>query len=149
MGKNVIKSFFREYYLFHRWLLGALIKKVERNNLDYAVTLSDIKLKTVPPSTVFHHKGIGVVIGSGVDLGNNVHIFQNVTIGAKTINDDTPDCFPVIEDNVTIYAHAVVIGGVRVGHDSIIGAYSLVLKDVPPYSVVAGIPAKITKRLKK
>ena len=49
----------------------------------------------------------------------------------------------VIEDNVTIYRCATILSGVKVGKGAIIGAYSLVKHDVPEYSVVGGVPAKV------
>ncbi|MDY6896312.1 MAG: DapH/DapD/GlmU-related protein, partial [Thermotogota bacterium] len=52
-----------------------------------------------------------------------------------------------IEDNVLIGANAVVLEGVKVGQGSIIGAGSVVISDVEPYSVVAGTPAKFIKKV--
>lgn len=57
-------------------------------------------------------------------------------------------CRPYIEDYVSVGANCVIIGGVRIGHHSIIGAGSVVVKDVPPYSIVGGNPAKVIKSIK-
>ena len=54
---------------------------------------------------------------------------------------------PTIEDRVDIACGVCILGNVRVGHDSIIGANAVVLADVPPWSVAAGIPARVVKRL--
>ena len=51
--------------------------------------------------------------------------------------------YPVLGNNVTIYANSVVVGDVKIGNNVVIGASSLVLKDVPDNSIVAGNPAKI------
>ncbi|GGH32347.1 serine acetyltransferase [Sphingobacterium alkalisoli] len=85
---------------------------------------------------------IGIVIGDGVIIGDNVMIFQQVTLGShgKAGKDLA---YPVIENNVRIYAGAKIIGGIRVGEGSIIGANSLINKDIPPYSVAYGIPCVI------
>lgn len=53
----------------------------------------------------------------------------------------------MIEDNVTIGPNVCIIGDITIGHDSIIGAGAVVIKDVPAYSVVAGNPAKVIKKL--
>jgi serine O-acetyltransferase len=53
--------------------------------------------------------------------------------------------YPTIGDNVTIYANSVIIGGIKIGDNAIIGAGAVVVKDVPPKAVVAGNPAIILK----
>lgn len=54
---------------------------------------------------------------------------------------------PVIEDHVVIGAKAVILGDIRIGHYAVIGAATVVIKDVPPYAVVVGNPAKIIRHL--
>lgn len=93
-------------------------------------------------SMTIHHP-IGVVIGNGCVIGRNVTIFQNVTIGRA---DKSINSYPKIGDNSTLYAGSVVIGGVSVGENCIIGANAVVTKDVPDNSIAVGIPAKIIKR---
>ncbi len=88
--------------------------------------------------------GIGVVIHSKSVIGKNVSIGQQVTIGGG--NNKYPG-LPVIEDNVRISKGAIVFGGITIGKNSIIGANAVVTKPVPPYSVVAGVPAKIIRTL--
>lgn len=91
--------------------------------------------------------GFGVVIGYGAVIGDNVVIFNDVTIGAKRpyksrdISDDEE--FPCIGNNVVIYAGAKLIGCVNVGDNAIIGANSVVLKDIPADATVCGAPAEI------
>ena len=88
--------------------------------------------------------GIGVVINHKAVIGNNVVIHQNVTIGDDGKSLDAP----IIEDNCKISAGAIVIGGIRVGKNSVIGANAVVNKDIPPNSVAVGVPAKVIKQLK-
>ena len=97
----------------------------------------------IPRSTIFHHKGLGVIIAKAVKLGENVTIYQHVTLGGKSQGEVKKPGAPVIGDDVIIYAYACVLGGIRIGDGSIIGAYSLVLDDVPANSLVYGIPAKV------
>lgn len=88
---------------------------------------------------------MGTVIGSNAQIGRNCHIGANAVIAGVL---EPPSKSPVvIEDNCFIGANSVVLEGVRIGHDSIIGALTLVNKDVPPNSIVYGIPGKIHKSL--
>jgi len=109
-------------------------------------------LCSVPYSVLFAHK-TGVTIGPGVKLGENIVIYQGVTIGAIGINRDNElsvkGGYPTIEDNVIIYSYASVLGDITIGRNSVIGAYSLVLDDVPAFSIAVGIPAKVIKYIKK
>lgn len=90
--------------------------------------------------------GTGVVIGETCVIGNNVTIYQGVTLGAKNFkyNDEGVPLniprHPIIEDNVTIYSNASVLGRITIGHDSIIGGNVWVTEDVMPYSrILQGI----------
>lgn len=107
----------------------------------------------IPKSTVFCHKGLGVVIAKATILGENCMIYQYVTLGGRASEvKDYPvkkRGAPVIGNNVTIYAHASVFGGITIGDNSVIGAYSLVLDDVPADCVVYGIPAKVIRNIKE
>jgi len=85
--------------------------------------------------------GMGVVIGETAIIGNDVLIFQGVTLGGN--KNTQSKRHPTIEDNVMIGAGSKVLGNITIGKNSMVGANSVVTKDVPPDSVVAGIPAKI------
>jgi serine O-acetyltransferase len=89
----------------------------------------------------------GIVIGQNVKVGQGVTIFQGVTLGSTGKSDKRLAEYPIIDDNVTLYANAIVIGNVRVGKSSFVGASSLVLQDVPPKVIVAGVPAHILRYL--
>jgi len=93
---------------------------------------------------VFIDHGIGVVIGETAIIGNNVTIYQGVTLGGVSLSPGKRH--PTIEDDVTIGAGAKILGDITIGKGSKIGANSVVVKDVPPYSTVVGIPGKIIKR---
>ena len=71
---------------------------------------------------------------------------QNTTIGSKSFTDDT--LAPIIEDRVEIAPNVCIIGEITIGHDSRIGAGAVVVKDVPPYSIVVGNPAHIIKQIR-
>lgn len=93
-----------------------------------------------------------------IRLGNYVHTGANVMIFAfnHSIDDtDTPsilqdyyDADVTIEDDVWIGAGTVILAGVRIGKGCVIGSNSVVTKDIPPYSIVAGVPAKVIRSRK-
>lgn len=84
--------------------------------------------------------GTGVVIGETTIIGNHVTLYQGVTLGAKSFKYDANGNMlnvprhPIIEDNVTIYSNASILGRITIGHDSIIGGNIWVTNDIPPYS---------------
>ncbi len=92
---------------------------------------------------IWHHSGM--ILGAR-SIGNDVHIRQNTTFGVARRNDNRL-LKPIIEDRVDIGAGVVIAGAITIGHDSVIGANAVVLKDVPPYSLVVGIPGKVIKSL--
>ncbi len=87
--------------------------------------------------------GAGVVIGETAEVGNNVLIYQGVTLGGT--GKDKGKRHPTIEDGVMICSGAKVLGPFTVGKNAKIGAGSIVLKEVPPNATVVGIPGKIVK----
>src|SRR5687768_518345 len=92
---------------------------------------------------IWHHSGM--ILGA-LSIGDDVHIRQNTTFGVARRGDHR-SLKPTIEARCDIGAGAVIAGAITIGHDSIIGANAVVLKDVPPYSVAVGIPAKVIKTL--
>jgi len=83
---------------------------------------------------VFMPHPYGIIVSSGAEIGNNVVIMQQVTIGGK----DLEFKMPTIEDDVYIGAGAKVLGDIRVGKGATIGANAVVTKDVPPGCVIVG-----------
>ena len=84
--------------------------------------------------------GTGVVIGETTIIGNHVALYQGVTLGAKSLKYDENGNMlnvprhPIIEDNVTVYSNASILGRITIGHDSIIGGNIWLTHDVPPHS---------------
>lgn len=93
---------------------------------------------------VFIDHGMGVVIGETCEIKDNVLIYQNVTLGGT--GKDIGKRHPTIESNVMVGSGAKVLGPITIGHDSKIGAGSVVLQDIPPYSTVVGIPGRTVGR---
>jgi serine O-acetyltransferase len=89
----------------------------------------------------FIDHGMGVVIGETCEIGDNVTVFQGVTLGGT--GKEKGKRHPTIKDNALIATGAKVLGSITVGENSKIGAGSVVLKEVPPNSTVVGIPGKV------
>lgn len=85
--------------------------------------------------------GTGLVIGETATVGDNVSLLQNVTLGGTGKSDE--DRHPKIGNGVLIGAGAKILGNIRIGDCSRVGAGSVVLKEVPPRTTVAGVPAKV------
>lgn len=101
----------------------------------------------VPPSAVigegskFAYGGIGVVLHGRSKIGKRVIIGQGITIGRQL----DPEGVPVIGDNVYISAGSRILGGITIGNNVLIGANSVVIRDVPDNCIVAGAPARIIR----
>lgn len=102
---------------------------------------------TIGKGVKFAHP-LGIVIGDGVIIKDKVTIWQQVTFGshgkiAESLN------YPVIENNVRIFAGAKIFGGIIIGENAVVGANAVVFKDVPANCTAVGIPAKIIQSEKK
>jgi len=93
---------------------------------------------------VFIDHGMGVVIGETAEVGENVTLYQGVTLGGTSLKREKRH--PTLERNVVVGTGAAVMGAITVGEGTRIGAGSVVVKDVPPNSVVVGVPGKVISR---
>ena len=101
--------------------------------------------------------GLHNTIIGPVTIGNHVNLAQGITVTAlnhnfedsnKRIDEQGVSTNPVtIEDDIWIGANAVILPGVTIGHHSVVAAGAVVTKDVPPHSLVAGVPAKVIKQI--
>ena len=89
----------------------------------------------------FIDHGMGVVIGETCEIGDNVTIFQGVTLGGT--GKEKGKRHPTLEDNTLVATGAKVLGSITIGRNSKVGAGSVVLHDVPKNSTVVGIPGKV------
>lgn len=92
---------------------------------------------------LFIDHGVGLVIGETTEIGDNVTIYQGVTLGGT--GKDVGKRHPTIGNNVMISSGAKVLGPVTIGDYSKIGAGSVVLKNVPPHCTVVGVPGRIVR----
>ncbi len=94
--------------------------------------------------SLFIDHGMGVVIGETSIVGNNVTLFQGVTLGGT--GKETGKRHPTIGDNVVIGTGAKILGNITIGHNSYIGANAVVIRNVPANATVVGVPGHITKK---
>ena len=85
-----------------------------------------------------------MIIGETAELGNNVTLYQGVTLGGT--GKEKGKRHPTLEDNVMVSAGAKILGSFRIGENSKIGAGSVVLKEVPPNCTVVGVPGRVVKK---
>lgn len=120
---------------------------------------SDTGIDIHPGATIgeyfFIDHGTGVVIGETTVIGNNVKIYQGVTLGALSFPKDGCGLLlrdtkrhPTIEDNVTIYANASILGDITIGHNSVIGSNAWIKDSIEPYSRVKPEDVNVTLQLK-
>ena len=98
---------------------------------------------TIEPGIFIDH-GMATVIGETAEIGENVTLYHNVTLGG--VSWEKVKRHPTLEDHVVVGAGAQILGPITIGAHSRIGANSVVVKDVPPDSVVVGIPGRIKMR---
>ena len=131
------------------YLLGVPIIPRVMSELAHSRTGIDIHPGAKIGERFFIDHGTGVVVGETCTIGNNVKLYQGVTLGALSFPKDEKTGMlmkghkrhPDIEDNVVIYAGATILGGdTRIGHDSEIGGNVWLIESVPPHSRVYNKP---------
>ena len=98
---------------------------------------------TIGESFFIDH-GMGMVVGETSEIGDNVTLFQGVTLGGT--GKERGKRHPTLEDDVTVGAHAQILGAITIGKGSVIGAGAIVLDDIPEYCTVVGRKAFVVRR---
>lgn len=93
---------------------------------------------------LFIDHGMGVVIGETAEIGINVTLYHGVTLGGTSLNKGKRH--PTLGDNVVVGAGAKILGDITIGENSRIGANAVVVKSVPPDSIVVGVPGQVVTR---
>ena len=135
--------FYKEYRNVYYLRVGSIIRKL----LFYLPQLSTLYIgpqsKNVGGGFFLHHGFSTIIVAQ--KIGKNTWINQQVTIGYSNSHKNGYGC-PVIGDNVTISAGAVVVGNITIGDNVRIGANTTVTKDVPPNSVIISSPSYVLSR---
>jgi len=129
------------FWTHHLKLLGRLTSQLFR-----ALTGIEIHPGAQIGSGFFIDHGMGVVIGETAEIGHNVTLYHGVTLGGVSLEKGKRH--PTLEDNVVVGAGAKVLGAITIGAGSRIGANAVVVKSVPPNSVVVGVPGQVVVRSK-
>jgi serine O-acetyltransferase len=131
---------------FHRlahWMWNHHLKLLARLTSHLSRFLTGIEIH--PGATIgrrlFIDHGMGIVVGETTEIGDDVLIYQGVTLGGTSLKKEKRH--PTLEDHVMVSAGASVIGPVRIGRGSRIGAGAVVVSSAPPYSTIVGIPGKV------
>lgn len=128
------KLYIKRHYFLARWVSQRGVRK----------TGIEIHPGATIGKGLFIDHGNGVIIGETAILGDNVTLYQGVTLGGT--GKEQGKRHPTIGNNVMISTGAKVLGSFKIGDNSKIGAGSVVLKEVPPNSTVVGVPGQVVKR---
>ena len=128
------KLYLKKHYFLARWISQRTVRK----------TGIEIHPGAAIGKGLFIDHGNGVIIGETAVIGDNVTLYQGVTLGGT--GKEKGKRHPTVKDNVMISAGAKVIGSFTVGENSKIGAGSVVVNEVPPNCTVVGIPGRVVKR---
>ncbi len=128
------KLYLKKHYFLARWISQRAVRK----------TGIEIHPGAKIGEGFFIDHGNGVVIGETAEIGNNVTLYQGVTLGGT--GKESGKRHPTVCDNVMISAGAKVLGSFTIGEGSKIGAGSVVLEEVPPHSTVVGVPGHVVNR---
>jgi serine O-acetyltransferase len=130
------------------WLWTHNLRLAARFTSQVMRSLTGIEIH--PGATIgkylFIDHGMGVVIGETAEIGDCVTLYHGVTLGGVSLNKGKRH--PTLENDVVVGAGAKVLGAITIGKNSRIGANAVVVKPVPPNSVVVGIPGQVVVRSK-
>jgi serine O-acetyltransferase len=135
-------------YRVSHWLWLHGFKTLARSISQFARLVTGIEIHpgaSIGPRLFIDH-GMGVVIGETAEIGADVTLYQGVTLGGTSLGKGKRH--PTLGSNVVVGAGAKILGAIEVSDNSRIGANAVVVKDVPPNSVVVGVPGHIVVRSK-
>ena len=127
------KLYMKKHYFLARWISQRAVRK----------TGIEIHPGATIGKGLFIDHGSGVIIGETAVLGNNVTLYQGVTLGGT--GKEQGKRHPTLQDNVMVSAGAKILGSFTIGENSKIGAGSVVLEEVPPNCTVVGVPGRIVR----
>ena len=128
------KLYLKKHYFLARWISQRAARK----------TGIEIHPGATIGKGLFIDHGSGVIIGEPAVIGNNVTLYQGVTLGGT--GKEQGKRHPTLKDNVMVSAGAKILGSFTIGENSKIGAGSVVLEEVPPNCTVVGVPGRVVRR---
>ena len=151
-AKSTLEIFFC-YPGFHSILLHRLAHRLHLGGFTLLARIvsqfnrSVTGIEIHPGATIgrrcFIDHGMGVVIGETSEIGDDVLLYQGVTLGGT--GKEKGKRHPTIGNNVVIGTGAKILGNIMIGHHTKIGAGSVVIRSVPDYSTVVGVPGRVVR----
>ncbi len=140
-GLHALVSYRAAHFLYnmHLFFIARLVSQLSR-----FLTGIEIHPGAKIGKSLFIDHGMGVVIGETAIIGDNVLLYQGVTLGGTGLVKGKRH--PTVGNNVVIGAGAKILGNITIGDNAYIGANAVVIKDVPANSTVVGVPGRITKQ---
>ena len=134
------------FYRAANFILRLKIPILPRAISQFARHLTGIEIHPAAKigNSLFIDHGMGVVIGETAVIGDNVTLYQGVTLGGT--GREKGKRHPTIGNNVVIGTGAKILGNITIGSDSYVGANAVVIKDVPANSTIVGVPGRLTKQ---
>lgn len=145
-------------YILINYVMGRKKAKIGKSNIHPTAIIREGEYVTIGDHCLINHNNLiqaGKSINGYISIGNYVHTGANVMMIAfnhgfnsrdiPVIKQDYIDAPIIIEDDVWIGGGSIILAGVTIGKGAIIAAGAVVNKNVPPYSIVGGVPAKILK----
>lgn len=138
---------------FDRWEKAKYINAGEGTSVyDTSVLMGNLKIGKncwIGPYTLLEGQTKNITLGDNVVISSGVYIYTHDSTKKRISNNilNQLEGDVIIEDFVQVGSNATILPNVKIGHHSVVSAYSLVKKEVPPYSIVAGIPATIIGRV--
>ena len=126
------------------WSRGLRLPARWVSHLNRALTGIEIHPGARIGPRFFIDHGMGVVIGETAEIGADVTLYHGVTLGGTSLEKGKRH--PTLEEGVVVGAGAKILGAITIGRCSRVGGNAVVVKSVPPDSVVVGIPGEVVKR---
>jgi putative colanic acid biosynthesis acetyltransferase WcaB len=128
------------------WLIGAPYLLFYEIFVEWILCV-ELRFKTRVGASLRLYHAHGLVVHEGTVIGTGCILRQGTTIGNKQLADGTLSSCPILGNDVDVGANVCIIGPIKIGNRVVVGAGSVVVKDVPADAVVAGNPARIVRQL--